>query len=371
MTSKQSMFEEEATMKDDNDDVLVPSKGAHVHFDCFSGAAGDMLLAACLDAAAPDSMELLAQVKRGLSTIPEICNEFDCHMERVIRGHGCIAANKVHVSSIYQHHPTPILTTSTTTKLSKDSSSLQKQHKNTNLTTPVDVKDIPTPEWKRKALVLQQDKSSDNPPFGGSWTVETSINILQDTTYERSIFSDDKSITRSQQNASPTTSAMQKVKEVSPADSTASTISGHSHSHSHSHGHDHFHSHDHGHQHSHDHSHPNHTNTIGPLRNLSQITLLIKKSKLPLRVKELSIATFRELARAEAFTHGMPTLDHVHFHEVGAIDSIVDTVGTILALHLLNVSSVTCSRLPLGEGTVMTAHGLLPVPAPATLRLLM
>ena len=69
-------------------------------------------------------------------------------------------------------------------------------------------------------------------------------------------------------------------------------------------------------------------------------------------------------------THGSESIDDVHFHEVGAIDSIVDTVGTCIALHCLGVTSVSCSRLPVGEGSVWTDHGLLPVPAPATLRLL-
>ena len=73
---------------------------------------------------------------------------------------------------------------------------------------------------------------------------------------------------------------------------------------------------------------------------------------------------------AEAQTHGAASINDVHFHEVGAVDSIVDTVGTLIALEGLGVVSVSCSRLPLGEGSVWTDHGLLPVPAPATLRLL-
>jgi uncharacterized protein (DUF111 family) len=100
---------------------------------------------------------------------------------------------------------------------------------------------------------------------------------------------------------------------------------------------------------------------------------------IPPIVSSLAISAFTELAHAEMHTHGASSIDTVHFHEVGAVDSIVDTVGTLLALHHLGVnlgddtknrSAVSCSRLPLGEGTVWTDHGLLPVPAPATLRLL-
>lgn len=102
---------------------------------------------------------------------------------------------------------------------------------------------------------------------------------------------------------------------------------------------------------------------------------------IPPIVASLAIAAFTELAHAEMHTHGAADLDSVHFHEVGAVDSIVDTVGTVLALYHLGVDlldvddsskrcAVSCSRLPLGEGTVWTDHGLLPVPAPATMRLM-
>lgn len=107
-------------------------------------------------------------------------------------------------------------------------------------------------------------------------------------------------------------------------------------------------------------------------------------SNIPPIVSSLAIKAFTELAHAEMHTHGASSLDAVHFHEVGAVDSIVDTVGTLLALYFLGVDlgdvgtdgtkgkkcAVTCSRLPLGEGTVWTDHGLLPVPAPATMRLM-
>jgi len=120
----------------------------------------------------------------------------------------------------------------------------------------------------------------------------------------------------------------------------------------------------HGHSHVHGHN--------GPLRNVGEITRLINAASnkhLPLSVKRLAIDAFVVLAKAEALTHGTD-IENVHFHEVGAIDSIVDTVGVVLALNMHGVKTVSCSRLPLGEGTVVTDHGLLPVPAPATLRLL-
>jgi len=355
------------------DDVQIHSNGVHAHFDCFSGAAGDMLLAACIDAATPNSMALLEQVKRGLSTIPEICEEFDCTMERVIRGNGCIAANKIHVSSQYKHRPAPL----TTTNASQGPSLFQKQQQQptnyVHLTTLRDVQDLPTPEWKRQAL-LQQKSSSlvVDPPFGGSWTKEISINVAKEC------FNNPPTVFLQPQDITVEKAASQDLPPPcnSSHNYTRSHSQDHTHSHphgedpNHSHSHSHEHSHSHSHHHSHDHTHTTDAKVAGPLRNFSEIKSLINSSKLPLRVKELSVETFYELAKAEAYTHGMPTIDHVHFHEVGAVDSIVDTVGTILALHLLKVSSVTCSCLPLGEGTVMTAHGLLPVPAPATLRLL-
>ena len=138
---------------------------------------------------------------------------------------------------------------------------------------------------------------------------------------------------------------------------------------SHSHAYDHSHFHSHSHQNSHSPS-----NSIGPLRNLTEIRRLLEESDktyIAPWVRKMAILTFTELAIAEATTHGASGTDAVHFHEVGAVDSIVDTVGTLIALHYLGAVSFSCSRIPIGEGTVWTNHGILPVPAPATLRLLM
>lgn len=118
------------------------------------------------------------------------------------------------------------------------------------------------------------------------------------------------------------------------------------------------------------------------MRNLPEITRMLLSAPshhIPNRVVSLAIEAFTALAHAEMQTHGADSIDQVHFHEVGAVDSIVDTVGTLLALHYLGVNlgddhdvaaAVTCSPLPLGEGTVWTDHGLLPVPAFASLRLM-
>jgi pyridinium-3,5-bisthiocarboxylic acid mononucleotide nickel chelatase len=104
-------------------------------------------------------------------------------------------------------------------------------------------------------------------------------------------------------------------------------------------------------------------------RHLSDILQIIESSDLPLQVKENSVAVFQRLAEAEASVHGT-VIEKVHFHEVGAVDAIVDIVGTASALYLLGISEVYSSPLPLGGGEVQTEHGRLPLPAPATLELI-
>lgn len=104
-------------------------------------------------------------------------------------------------------------------------------------------------------------------------------------------------------------------------------------------------------------------------RRLADITALLDAAQLPQRAHERALAVFRRLAEAEATIHGT-TPDAVTFHEVGAVDSIVDIVGAALALDLLDVGEVYCSELPLTSGRVRSQHGALPVPAPATLELL-
>jgi hypothetical protein len=106
-----------------------------------------------------------------------------------------------------------------------------------------------------------------------------------------------------------------------------------------------------------------------PHRHLHHVLDIINAGDLPEFVKAASAETFRRIAVAEAEVHGT-TIEKVHFHEVGAIDSIVDVVGAHLGLHLLGVEKVYASAVHAGSGTVKCAHGVMPVPAPATALLL-
>jgi pyridinium-3,5-bisthiocarboxylic acid mononucleotide nickel chelatase len=140
---------------------------------------------------------------------------------------------------------------------------------------------------------------------------------------------------------------------------SATKFTAHAHEHAHDH-HDHGHGHDHGHHH--DHAHPGH-------RSLPEIFSLIDRSALSpagvRRAKEL----FERLAKAEAEVHQMP-VEQVHLHEVGALDSILDIVGIVFAMEWVGADRIVCSPLNVGGGMVQSAHGLFPVPAPATVKLL-
>ncbi len=104
-------------------------------------------------------------------------------------------------------------------------------------------------------------------------------------------------------------------------------------------------------------------------RNFLDIKRLIEGSRLPEAVKSKSVAIFHKIAKAEARVH-RTKVDKIHFHEVGAVDSIVDIVGGVLGIELLHVDVICSSPVNTGQGTVTCEHGILPVPAPATLELL-
>lgn len=118
--------------------------------------------------------------------------------------------------------------------------------------------------------------------------------------------------------------------------------------------------HDH---HHHEHEHHHHH------RHLADIEAMITSSTLPERVKVASLRAFSILAEAEAHVHGT-TPDKIHFHEVGAVDSIIDIIGSFILIDALGWPRVLCSSINAGSGTVECAHGILPVPAPAAERLL-
>lgn len=106
-----------------------------------------------------------------------------------------------------------------------------------------------------------------------------------------------------------------------------------------------------------------------PHRTLADVLSIVEAAALPVPVRDRAAAVFRALASAEARVHGT-SVEEVHFHEVGAVDALVDIVGGVLALELLGVRDVHTSGLPLGSGWVRASHGRLPVPAPAVLELL-
>ncbi len=145
-----------------------------------------------------------------------------------------------------------------------------------------------------------------------------------------------------------------------PTTHTHSHDEGHSHSHDHGHSHSHSHDHSHGHAHSHNHSHA---------RTFFDIQEIIDSSDLTIRTKEFARNIFIEIAIAESKIHNMP-IEEVTFHEVGAIDSIVDIVSVAIIIDILNIVDIRTDKIRLGSGFVECEHGLMPVPAPATLEIL-
>ena len=133
----------------------------------------------------------------------------------------------------------------------------------------------------------------------------------------------------------------------------------HDHHHHHDHEHSHDHDHDHGHNHDHDHTHEHHHSGMHEIEHIV--------SDLPVSdsVKGHIMAVYDIIARAESAVHGVPVSD-IHFHEVGTIDAVADVTAVCLLLDRLAPDRITASPVHVGSGTVRCAHGILPVPAPAT-----
>lgn len=163
----------------------------------------------------------------------------------------------------------------------------------------------------------------------------------------------------------------------------------HNHDHIHEHPHDHNHDHEYNHEHEHDHDHHTHDHAHADFqvdhatlrhnhntlhlghhehRNLHDINEIIEHSSITPHAKEIAKRIFRIVAEAEAKAHGKP-IEEVHFHEVGAIDSIVDIVATAICLDNLNITEVIVSELYEGTGQIRCQHGILPIPVPAVVNI--
>lgn len=147
---------------------------------------------------------------------------------------------------------------------------------------------------------------------------------------------------------------------------------GHDHDHHHDHGqghdHDHHH-HDHGHEHAHDHGHTHAHHHHHHHTGYREIMAMVEQLDTTPRGRERAGRVVTKLAEAEARVHGK-SLEAIHFHEVGAVDSIVDMLGSVVALELLDIDTLSCGPMPISRGFVRCDHGLMPVPAPATTYLL-
>ncbi|MEX6702707.1 LarC family nickel insertion protein [Peribacillus frigoritolerans] len=145
----------------------------------------------------------------------------------------------------------------------------------------------------------------------------------------------------------------------------------HSHSHELEHSHGHSHSHSHGHEHSlgHEHNHSHVPHSHPGSRTYKQIVEAINEANFNESVANMSLAIFKKIGEAEGHIHGLP-LEKVHFHEVGAVDSIIDIIGSAILIDQLGIESVQSSAIPTGSGHIHIDHGIYPVPAPATLEIL-
>ncbi|OGM00813.1 MAG: TIGR00299 family protein [Candidatus Wallbacteria bacterium GWC2_49_35] len=143
----------------------------------------------------------------------------------------------------------------------------------------------------------------------------------------------------------------------------------HDHDHEHNHSHDHDHEHGHGHVHGEEHDHPHVRVEEHTHRGLNEIKNIINLSALNNNVKKLSIKIFRNIAEAESKMHNMD-IEKVHFHEVGAIDSIIDIVGTAICVDRMGIDKCFVSKIPVSFSFIQTSHGRWPNPAPASLELL-
>lgn len=142
-------------------------------------------------------------------------------------------------------------------------------------------------------------------------------------------------------------------------------LHGHSHEYSHGHEHEHHHSHGHEHSHEHEHSHGHEHNHDHIHRNLGDVIKIINSAGISDKARKLAVNIFEIVAKAEAKVHNKP-LEEVHFHEVGAVDSIVDIIAAAVCITELGVDKVIVPIVYEGGGSIRCRHGILPVPVPAS-----
>jgi len=147
--------------------------------------------------------------------------------------------------------------------------------------------------------------------------------------------------------------------DASPHEESHNDGDAHHHNHLHDHGHIHAH-----HDHSHNHSHHHHDN-----RTYKHIVNMIQEADLSEGAEQIALRIFEKIGIAEGKIHGV-SLENVHFHEVGAVDSIIDIVGAAILIDQMGIKKVCSSAIPVGSGRILIDHGLYPVPAPATLEIL-
>lgn len=139
----------------------------------------------------------------------------------------------------------------------------------------------------------------------------------------------------------------------------------HEHHHGHEHEHEHYHDHEHHHEHEHHHDHEHHHHHSG----MHDIEHIVAGLDIPKRVRGNVLAVYRLIAQAESEVHGVP-VDEIHFHEMGTMDAVADVTAVCLLMDALALDEVVVSPVHVGSGQVRCAHGILPVPAPATALLL-
>ena len=147
------------------------------------------------------------------------------------------------------------------------------------------------------------------------------------------------------------------------SDSVEEHVHGHHHDHDHEHEHEHEHHHDHEHEHDHEHTHHHHHTSMADIRHI------VSHLDLSDKVRSDVLAVYELIAEAESRAHNAP-VDQIHFHEVGSMDAVADITGVCLLMEMIGADEVVVSPVHVGNGHVRCAHGILPVPAPATAYLL-